>query len=187
MAAAPRKRIDPFDGYEPPPRAKMSARRYRTRVDPFSQQPPEQAAEVIELPRREPTDEPSADPGVEDTWGPIDPYPEVTGRTITGNGMAGIRDWVLAVQCHYGGDRLALCNYASVLGYHANLKTFRVEISDRALAKAMGRHRSRIQGHGKRLVKDGFITKVPKKRGEKGTDLVLALPAEQPTDGLAPF
>lgn len=104
----------------------------------------------------------------------FDPPELITGRRITGNGMAAIRDWVISVERHFGGQSMATCHYAALLGYYANLKTFRVEVSDRALAVEMGCHRSRVQGHGQRLIDAGLLVKVPKKVREHGSPYVLS-------------
>ncbi|MGW3467966.1 hypothetical protein ACWDKQ_05730 [Saccharopolyspora sp. NPDC000995] len=108
-----------------------------------------------------------------------DPYapPEiVVGKPITGNGIAAIRQWVTKVERHFGGQGLATCHYAALLGYWANLGTFRVEITDRKLADAADIHRDRLTGHAQRLVAAGFLVKWPKRAREKGTQYVLSLP-----------
>jgi len=102
----------------------------------------------------------------------------VAAKPITGNGLPAIRDWVTAVERHFGGQNLATCHYAALLGYRANLKTFRVESSDRAIAKATGMHRDRLAGHNRRLVDAGFLLKKPRRRGERGTQYVLSIREE---------
>ncbi|MET9213632.1 MULTISPECIES: hypothetical protein [unclassified Nocardia] len=95
---------------------------------------------------------------------------------VTGNGMAATRAWVAAVEQHFGGQGLATCHYAALLGYWANLRTFRVEVSDRQLAREVGAHRDRLTGHAQRLVDAGFLAKIPKRAREKGTSYVLSTP-----------
>ena len=95
-------------------------------------------------------------------------------RPITGNGMAAIREWVNSVERCFGGQGLATCHYAAVIGYHANLRTFRVEASDREISRQTGIHRDRLSGHAQRLVDAGLLMQVPKKYREKGTPYVLA-------------
>ncbi|MFI1240481.1 hypothetical protein [Nocardia salmonicida] len=97
---------------------------------------------------------------------------------ISGNGMAAIRQWVVAVERHFGGQGLATCHYATLIGYWANLKTFRVESSDRQLANEIDAHRDRLAGHMQRLVDAGFVMKKPKKQREKGTLYVLSTPEQ---------
>ncbi|ALE72581.1 hypothetical protein AD006_12345 [Pseudonocardia sp. EC080610-09] len=104
----------------------------------------------------------------------LEPPSFIVGKPITGNGMAAIRDWIMSVEQHFGGQNMATCHYAALLGYYAHLKTFRVEVSDRALAQNTGGHRSRYNGHAQRLVDAGLLVKVPKKSREKGSPYVLA-------------
>ena len=105
-----------------------------------------------------------------------DPPEVVVGRAITGDGIKAIREWVYRVEQHFGGQGMATCHYAALIGYHANLKTFRVEISDRQLATATGSHRDRLSGHAQRLVDAGFLVKRPKRARERGTQYVLSTP-----------
>lgn len=105
-----------------------------------------------------------------------DPPELVVGKPITGNGMAAIREWVIKVERHFGGQGMATCHYAALLGYWAHLKTFRVEISDRKLAEVTGAHRDRLTGHAQRLVDAGLLVKQPKRARERGTQYVLAEP-----------
>jgi hypothetical protein len=139
--------------------------RRRNRPDPFALQEPEP----------DPFDE------------LFDPPERITGKPITGNGMSAIRDWVISVERHFGGQGMATCHYAGLLGYHAHLKTFRVEISDRKLADKIGAHRSRVQGHAQRLVDAGLLVKVPKRPREKGTQYVLSERVPAPMDEEAPY
>lgn len=110
----------------------------------------------------------------------LDELPEmVVPRPITGDGLAAIREWVHTVTRHYDPvhDR-AVVQYASWIGYHANLKTFRVEVTDQGLAAQLGISRTRLVGHHRRLREDGFLVKVPKRRrNERGTPYVLSWPA----------
>ncbi|RJO74899.1 hypothetical protein D5S18_15905 [Nocardia panacis] len=99
---------------------------------------------------------------------------------ITGNGMAAIRAWVAEIEKHFGGQGLATCHYASLIGYWANLKTFRVEITDRKLVEATESHHGRWTGHAQRLVDAGFLVKLPRKSRERGTAYVLATPRQVP-------
>jgi hypothetical protein len=99
-------------------------------------------------------------------------------RPITGNGMAAIREWVYSVEREFGGQSLATCHYAALVGYSANLKTFRVEASDREVARQAGLHRSRLKGHAQRLVAAGYLMEVPKKYRETGTRYVLSEPVD---------
>ncbi|AIJ20882.1 hypothetical protein [Amycolatopsis methanolica] len=95
---------------------------------------------------------------------------------LTGNGVAAIRDWLVRVERHFGGQGMATCHYAALLGYWANLRTFRVEISDRKLSEAIGAHRDRLTGHAQRLVDAGFLARRPKRARERGTQYVLSVP-----------
>jgi hypothetical protein len=105
-----------------------------------------------------------------------DPPELVVGMPITGNGMAAIREWIIKVEQHFGGQGLATCHYAALMGYWANLKTFRLEISDRKLSEVVGAHRDRLTGHAQRLVDAGFLVKRPKRARERGTLYVLSWP-----------
>ncbi|KXT58726.1 hypothetical protein Y710_00305 [Gordonia sp. QH-12] len=97
---------------------------------------------------------------------------------LKGNGLSAIRDWVVAVERHFGAGQRATVQYASFLGYFVNLYTFRVERSDRALARELGAHRDRFNGCASRLAEAGFLVKIPKKPGEKGVGYVLSMPSE---------
>ena len=110
---------------------------------------------------------------------PLDVLPDlpeiVVPKPITGNGIVAIRGWVCAVSQAYDPRRdRALVQYASWIGYYANLKTFRVEITDRDLAEQLGTARTRLSGHHRRLQDDGFLMRTPRKRGETGTPYVLS-------------
>lgn len=121
--------------------------------------------------------DPLLNEGDADTFDSLfDPPEVVVGRPITGDGIVAIRKWAISVERHFGGASRATCHYAALLGYYANLKTFRVAVSDRELAREMGAHRSRVQGHAQRLVDAGLLVKVPKKVREKGTLYVLSEP-----------
>jgi len=111
---------------------------------------------------------PDPESGPPDDWGGAatylpddgrlaDPPIRVRSRPITGNGMYAIRDWVCAVEAHFGGQNMATCYYAALIGYHAHLRNFTVEVTDRELARVTGMHRSRLSGHAQRLVDSGFL------------------------------
>ena len=105
------------------------------------------------------------------------PLPTVSAYVpITGNGLVGIRRWLVAVERFYGVEARAVAHYAGVLGYFVNLKTFRIEVSDRGLAQELGWHRSRLNGHRQRLADDGFLVQRPKRRDEQGGQYVLSTP-----------
>lgn len=119
----------------------------------------------------------TSDPALTDPFEILyDPPEVVVGKPITGNGVAAIREWITRVERHFGGQGLATCHYAALLGYWANLKTFRIEISDRKLSDEIGAHRDRLLGHAQRLVDAGFLVKRPKVRRERGTLYLLSTP-----------
>lgn len=106
----------------------------------------------------------------------LEPPEVIVGKPITGNGVSAIREWIADVEHHFGGQGLATCHYAALLGYWSNLKTFRVEITDRQLTMATGSHHGRWTGHAQRLVDAGFLVQRPKKSRERGTRYVLSCP-----------